>query len=1027
MENVPDGILRNSLKHSQAKLSESNEVSFSHVNEEVNDRENGVNQGKVLNTFSETASILFDGEPVLQRPLAILLLSYILIAKETNRHRLAALFWEYVDDPAKRLKHLSDTLRPLRKLEGVIFDNEDYTEVYVSLGCDLIELQAQFEREDYQQCLDLCQSAFLEGFEDKKILNWEGRPRLLEWLFHQRDSVNYLILECHFSVAEAEIIQGSYCYTKQLWHYYITTDRTLLDYQGYARYITLFKAAKDKRYLAIEKDAIDEGYDDLDEDLPAALKHNIPYLSDALVGRNTELEELSQLLRSDQHRMVSIIGQSGVGKSYLAIAVARQLLGRRVCRDGCYWLALRDFKTDKGFLPALLRVLSGASEVNSYELIDHVIKHIGGKSMLLVLDNAEHVLAIKNILHRLIQRCPNLTILVTTQIRLASEWEHCYWLRGLSVPSKEASITLADLATRKYPVLYLFYKNAQRIRSDLVLQESDVDAIIEICQRLEGLPLGINLASSWLLTHSCKEIADLFTQPMFERSSTDIHRDLYTPLDYSWKLLTKKEQLLLMSLSVFVSGFRAEAAIKVANVNQNQLRLLIEKSFLRKVNRFEFHPLTHYFCIDKLNLEIEHKKQIEAKHARYYLTLTNDGWSELDIADSLFEERENIYKASRWAIKHEDTELLLQAMKLSRKSNFMMTIQETEAFFDDIKQDIEQPPSRLMQIIERVYLVNAYFMATKFHKVVDTAESLLKTLQHSFNLNAPSEKQAKQALLVDVYTSASSHLGWAYILRGDYSRAETAFWSLLDCPTTYQHIAHASVAYAQCYQGKHTEALNNIQVSLEWVKSSWAKDWTNISLGFVQWQVGQNKQAISHLLSVIEQPDSKQNLRRALFAAHAYLAEALLSDGQFSKAQARAEALLELLEENPWPEMQNQAKLVKATLYLLDEDYDAAWAHFLCVLQSSYELQIYMQSFRALIGLCDLLQKRHDPRGSDLCLFLTKHESKITYLDRQWLHSLREQWTCPKENLPTSAIPLTLDNIMVERFLTNQPSFGDSN
>ena len=966
-----------------------------------------------LRTLDKQAGLYHghEAKALYKRPIGIVLLSYIVIEDLHNHHQLAKLFWEYLETPELQLKSLADTLRPLKKLAEVIKKGSSNTEIYSDLNADILDFVTYYDQENYQQCLSLYQGTFLEGYQHKKVLQENVRPQLHTWLIGKQAEYSLMALKARFQVAEASARQETFGYAESLWQSYLDIDKTLLKKEDYGRFIHLLELADDERYKQIQRAALAQGFSKTDiQTHQLGTAHNLPYLPTEVLARDEDIKLLDQLLQAPHYRAVSIIGQSGIGKSYLAIEVARRSIGKKFCQEGCYWLSLKDLQSVDSLLPAMLHLMNVpvGKELN---LVDYAIRTIGAKAILFVLDNAESLLEVKEILNELLSHCPKLKVLITTQVRLDFDWEHVYWLKGLSVPQSSTNISLVDLFDKNFPALYLFYQSAKRIQNTITFQEEDVKYVVQICQALDGLPLGIKLVTTWLLQYSCQEVAEILAQDVsFQpRPSTDIHKNLYASLAYSWDLFTEQEQEQLAFLSVFASNFDLAAAKAITNIDLFTLQALIEKSFLSKTDRFEFHPLIQQFCNDKLKLDPQKEYLFQEKHAYYYLDEKRRQFLEMP-RNQLSYERGNIYKACLWAIENEFAKGIKEATAILRSDGYIVSLKELKALLTYLDETYADE-YKLITLCKKTLYGQYYYCLDQFTETIRVAASVPFLANQYLNEQDANEAELKGFILQAVY----ENLGWAYVLTGDYPKAKTMFLNMFeyrDQATSDSMYHEGNLAYVYCYLGKAGEALDKVHAVVKSFEPEsigqrhWL--WSSITLGFVEWQNGNTNQASRRLKALIDK--NRDSYQRSLLSARAYLGEALLAEGRLDEALACSEELLELMVENPWTEMVHQAKFVQAGVYLSRHNYQAAWTHYYEVSQGSYTLQLYIQTYRALIGLCHILQVFKQPLAAELWAFLESNKQKITYLDQQWLNDLSKSWPVTA----THQVSLVLDKNLMD-------------
>ena len=276
-------------------------------------------------------------------------------------------------------------------------------------------------------------------------------------------------------------------------------------------------------------------------------------------------------------------------------------------------------------MPAIAAALDIPS-LNNTELASRVISFLRDKCVLLVLDNFEHLLEGSILLSEFLKQAPQLKILVTSRERLNLQGEWTFELGGLSVPPD------GDEGAIAYSALQLFEQHARRIRPGIQLVGPERDAAIQICQRVDGMPLAIELAAAWVNALSCQEINteigrgfDFLTTSLRDISSR--HKSLRAVFEYSWKRLTPDEQNALSQLAFFQGGFDRQAALKVTGSDLHIISSLISKSLLQRseTGRYNIHEVIRQFS----NNYIFNREVLQNRHCDYYLNLLSDSESAL--------------------------------------------------------------------------------------------------------------------------------------------------------------------------------------------------------------------------------------------------------------------------------------------------------------------------------------------------------------------------------------------------------------
>lgn len=355
------------------------------------------------------------------------------------------------------------------------------------------------------------------------------------------------------------------------------------------------------------------------ESRPTAIRPSpLPVPATPFIGREAELAHLTELLADPNCRLVTIVGPGGMGKTRLALQTA---VGHQpVFADGVVWVSLGALQTADQVAAALAEALryrlSGAGDAES-----ELLHLLAARHLLLVLDNFEHVLPAADFLSRLAAETTAVKLLVTSRqaLELPEEWR--FDLGELPLPDEQ----LAEALTANSAV-QLFIQSARRAAGARPPSAADYPAIAHICRLVGGIPLGIELAASWVRLLSCAEIAQKIEKSLdfltvSRRSLPPRHRSLRAVFDYSWNLLTPAEQQILRRLSVFQGGFTREAAAQVASADLPQLLALVDRSLAQRtaVNRYTLHNIIRQYALDYLQADLAAYRETAAQHGRYTL------------------------------------------------------------------------------------------------------------------------------------------------------------------------------------------------------------------------------------------------------------------------------------------------------------------------------------------------------------------------------------------------------------------------
>ncbi|WP_448623469.1 DUF4062 domain-containing protein [Geodermatophilus sp. URMC 64] len=398
-------------------------------------------------------------------------------------------------------------------------------------------------------------------------------------------------------------------------------------------------------------------------DRPTA--RSLPVTSTSLIGREQDVDNVAALLQTPGVRLVSLTGPGGVGKTRLAIAVAERL-GDRYPR-GAVFVPLASIAEPALVLPRIAAVV-GAAVDDARPALDVLVEHLADAPTLLVLDNLEQVVGVAPDLDQLLARCAGLTILATSRTALRLRAEREYPVGALVVPAFPRPPDVDELAG--LPAVRLFVDRAQAVRYDFALTDGNATTVAEICRRLDGLPLAIELAAARsrlldpkaLLARLGSRLDALGPGPV---DLPERHRTLRATVEWSVGLLQDDERQMLATLSVFVDGWTVDAAVHVAGLPEDRTLDLLDVLSAHSLvtidvtdagPRFRMLASVREFAAERLAARAD-LADVERRHAAYFGALVeNADWPterQGEWAERLRTEEENLRVAVRWFLGHD--------------------------------------------------------------------------------------------------------------------------------------------------------------------------------------------------------------------------------------------------------------------------------------------------------------------------------------------------------------------------------------
>ena len=295
------------------------------------------------------------------------------------------------------------------------------------------------------------------------------------------------------------------------------------------------------------------------------------------VGRETELYETNQLLKNADCRLLTLVGVGGIGKTRLAVQLAKGQ--QQTFLDGVWFVNLQPLQSGNQIISVVMDAV-GIVPSGHDTLENQLLQYLQEKKILLLFDNFENVLDSVGILIKILQHVPEIKLLVTSREALGLPEERLYPLEGLPTPQSYETDNIESSAA-----VELFVERARQVRPDFSLADN-CPSVVRICQLVEGLPLAIEIAASWIKTLRCSEISAEIQQNLNFLTSNlrhvpERHRSMQAVFAQTWGHLTDDEQALFKKLAVFRGGFRREAVESIAGASLPLLSSLLDKCLLR--------------------------------------------------------------------------------------------------------------------------------------------------------------------------------------------------------------------------------------------------------------------------------------------------------------------------------------------------------------------------------------------------------------------------------------------------------------
>ena len=341
------------------------------------------------------------------------------------------------------------------------------------------------------------------------------------------------------------------------------------------------------------------------------------------IGRERELATIEECFKDPGCRLLTLIGLGGIGKTRIAWEAGARI----TCHfEDSYFVSLAAISSPALIVHTLASSL-GCLFQGTEPPVAQLIDFLRNRELLLVLDNFEHLLSGADLVAELLRAVPNLRLLITSRERLNLQQEWVLDIQGLDFPRE-----VTGESVEHYSAMQFFFQCARRAKADFQFTEVNQPDVIRICRLVEGMPLGIELAASWVRVLSCRAIGDEIERSIdflttSLRDVPDKHRSMRAVFAHTYALLTAEQQQGFSKLSVFRGGFTREAAEQLAGASLHTVSALVDKSLLRvdETGRYDLHELLRQYAEEQLRTSSELEAARDA-HSAYYAAFLQAKW-----------------------------------------------------------------------------------------------------------------------------------------------------------------------------------------------------------------------------------------------------------------------------------------------------------------------------------------------------------------------------------------------------------------
>lgn len=568
--------------------------------------------------------------------------------------------------------------------------------------------------------------------------------------------------------------------------------------------------------------------------------NNLPHRLTIFIGREQERAEIMDLLAT--HRLVTLIGAGGVGKSRLSQQVGAEVLAHYP--DGVWFVELAPL-ADPNLIPQIILSVLRFGEQPGKTPLQVLEEQLSSKKMLLIIDNCEHLIeASAKITHALLMSAPELKVFATSREALGVEGELVWTVPSLTIPDLQSLGDIEQLT--QYESVRLFIDRALLVQPHFNVDQNAVHTIAQICSRLDGIPLAIELAAARVkaltVDQIYKRLNDCFRLLTGgSRTGLERHQTLRATIDWSYNLLAADEKKLLRRLSAFMGSWTLEAAEQVCIKESGEfdvlgaLMYLIDKSLVvtdGSAHEARYHLLetTRQYAREKL-VEAEEDELLHNQHLAYFLALAENGYREItgpdqaEVIELLDAEHDNFRIALEWCYLKQYTESALKMLgALGWAWAMSGYFSEARSWFDKlrVRGDLADYPEAYARVLNHIGN-----FATDVFQTSDARPILDEALEIWLKLGSQAEYGLADALIF---------LGITFDHAGSLDDAESLYKRSLEVSQRCgnHRVQAASMMFLggiEATRGNLTSAQNLLEQGLEFAEKN--GDLFSIALGSV--------------------------------------------------------------------------------------------------------------------------------------------------------------------------------------------------